>query len=37
MRKALDGKDHAVALRIMRDGQPAFVGVTMDPPNQDAG
>ncbi len=37
LRKALDGADHAVALRIMRDGQAAFVGVTVDPPKQDAG
>ncbi len=27
---ALDGKDHAVALRVLRDGQTAFVGVTLD-------
>ena len=37
LRKALDRADHAVALRIMRDGQAAFVGVTVDPPKQDAG
>ncbi len=30
IRSALDGKDHAVALRVMRDGSVAFVGVTMD-------
>jgi serine protease Do len=27
---ALDGKDHAVALRVLRDGAVAFVGVTLD-------
>jgi serine protease Do len=27
---ALSGKDHAVALRVLRDGQIAFVGVTVD-------
>jgi len=27
---ALDGKDHAVALRVLRDGTTAFVGVTVD-------
>ena len=27
---ALDGKDHAVALRVLRDGTIAFVGVTME-------
>ncbi len=27
---ALDGKDHAVALRVLRDGTTAFVGVTLD-------
>jgi len=37
LRKALNGTDHAVALRILRDGQAAFVGVTIDPPKQDAG
>jgi len=26
---AINGKDHAVALRIMRDGQAVFVGVTL--------
>jgi len=30
IRSALDGKDHAVALRVMRDGTTAFVGVTVD-------
>ncbi len=27
---ALGGKDHAVALRVLRDGSTAFVGVTVD-------
>lgn len=27
---AINGKDHAVALRVMRDGQAVFVGVTLD-------
>lgn len=27
---ALDGKDHAVALRVLRDGTIAFVGVALD-------
>jgi serine protease Do len=27
---ALDGKDHAVALRVLRDGEIAFVGVALD-------
>jgi len=27
---ALGGKDHAVALRVIRDGNTAFVGVTVD-------
>jgi serine protease Do len=30
IRSALDGKDHAVALRVLRDGTTAFVGVTVD-------
>jgi len=34
MRKALEGKDHSMALRILRNGEPAFVGVTV---GQDAG
>lgn len=29
MRTAMNGTDHALALRIIRNGQPAFVGVTM--------
>jgi serine protease Do len=27
---ALDGKDHAVALRVLRDGEIAFVGVALE-------
>jgi len=27
---ALDGKDHAVALRVLRDGTIAFVGVALE-------
>ena len=27
---ALNGSDHAVALRVLRDGAVAFVGVTVD-------
>jgi serine protease Do len=34
MRKALEGKNHSMALRILRNGEPAFVGVTV---GQDAG
>ena len=26
---AINGKDHAVALRVMRNGQAVFVGVTL--------
>ncbi|MDR3536861.1 MAG: Do family serine endopeptidase [Acetobacteraceae bacterium] len=38
MRAALNGKDHALALRVIRDGQPVFVGVTTDEGgDQDAG
>jgi hypothetical protein len=36
MRTALQGKDHALALRVIRNGQPVFVGVTTDQ-TQDAG
>ena len=33
---ALDGKDHAVALRVLRDGTIAFVGVAWNsPPDKD--
>jgi serine protease Do len=35
MRTAINGSDHAMALRIIRNGQPVFVGVTMgDQQNQ---
>ena len=29
MRTALNGNDHALALRVIRNGQPVFVGVTV--------
>jgi serine protease Do len=34
MRSALNGTDHAIALRVIRNGEPMFVGVTMDQNNQ---
>ena len=34
MRKALAGKDHSIALRVLRNGELAFVGITV---GQDAG
>jgi serine protease Do len=34
MRKALSGSEHALALRVIRDGQPMFVGVTVGDQNQ---
>jgi len=34
MRTALNGSDHAVALRVIRNGQPVFVGVPLDQSNQ---
>jgi serine protease Do len=36
MRTALDGSDHALALRVIRNGQPVFVGVNVNqnPDNQ---
>jgi serine protease Do len=34
MRGALAGSDHSLALRVIRNGQPVFVGVTVDPANQ---
>jgi serine protease Do len=37
IRSALSGKDHALALRVIRDGQPVFVGVSTDTANQSAG
>lgn len=37
MRSALSGKDHALALRVIRNGQAIFVGLQMDQGNQDQG
>lgn len=37
IRDALGGKEHAVALRIMRDGASRFVGISMDEAGADAG
>jgi serine protease Do len=34
MRSAMGGSDHAVALRVIRNGQPVFVGVNLDQANQ---
>ena len=34
MRNALSGSEHALALRVIRDGQPMFVGVTVGDQNQ---
>jgi serine protease Do len=34
MRSAMSGSDHALALRVIRNGQPVFVGVTLDQTNQ---
>jgi len=35
MRTALSGSEHALALRVIRNGQPLFVGVTVgDQTNQ---
>ena len=34
MRSALGGNDHALALRVIRNGQPVFVGVSLDQANQ---
>jgi serine protease Do len=33
MRQALNGKDHALALRVIRNGEPVFVGVQLDQGN----
>ena len=33
MQTALNGNDHAMALRVIRNGQPIFVGVTVDDQN----
>jgi serine protease Do len=30
IRSAMNGKNHAVALRVIRDGQPIFVGINME-------
>jgi serine protease Do len=38
MRSALNGKDHALALRVIRNGEPVFVGVQLGQgDNDDAG
>jgi serine protease Do len=34
MRTALNGNDHALALRVIRNGQAVFVGVTLGAPDQ---
>ena len=34
MRTALNGSEHALALRVIRDGQPVFVGVTVGDQSQ---
>jgi len=34
MRSALGGNDHALALRVIRNGQPVFMGVNLDQANQ---
>ncbi|HEX2941695.1 MAG TPA: DegQ family serine endoprotease [Rhodopila sp.] len=34
MRTAMNGNNHAMALRVIRNGQPVFVGVTLDHSNQ---
>ena len=34
MRTALNSSDHALALRVIRNGQPVFVGVTLDQSKQ---
>jgi serine protease Do len=34
IRNALSGSEHALALRVIRDGQPMFVGVTVGDQNQ---
>jgi serine protease Do len=33
MRSALNGKDHALALRVIRNGEPVYVGVTVGQAN----
>ncbi|HXT79440.1 MAG TPA: Do family serine endopeptidase [Acetobacteraceae bacterium] len=37
IRSALNGKDHALALRIIRNGEPIFVGITVGEPGQNQG
>jgi serine protease Do len=37
MRSALNGKDHALALRVIRNGEPVFVGVQIGQPNSGNG
>ena len=37
MRAALSGKDHALALRVIRNGEPVFVGVQVGATDSDAG
>ncbi len=34
MRNGVERQRHAVALRVIRDGQPVFVGVTVGDQNQ---
>jgi serine protease Do len=34
MRTAMNGSNHAVALRVIRNGQPVFVGVNLDQSNE---
>ncbi len=34
IRSAINGKDHAVALRVIRNGQAMFVGISAGGPNQ---
>jgi len=34
MRQALNGKDHALALRVIRNGQPVFVGLSLENADQ---
>jgi len=34
MRTAMNSNDHALALRVIRNGQPVFVGVNLDQSNQ---
>jgi serine protease Do len=34
LRTALKGTDHSLALRVIRNGQPLFVGITLDQTDQ---